>query len=303
MPDFDQVIAGTDFSECARRAVVEGSRIARASGTPLHLVHIVDPGRIEYIQDFASVSTDEILENARGQLKEIAAPIRGDGLDISLEVVIGHPLEELLRMTQAHSGALLVLGAHGYHEQRQATGTLSVKCVRKAEVPVLLVREAPKHPYGKVAACVDFSDTSLEALHLAASIANTDGAVLEILHVHYPPWKQPVAVQYNLAASPDAEYRTHYEGFLADKLESTAQKIRSEFPDLTVNTHLIERSHPAYGIVDFLAESKADLAVTGTRGRKGLRAMLLGTTAERILHECPCSLVAVKPEGFTYPHR
>jgi nucleotide-binding universal stress UspA family protein len=34
--------------------------------------------------------------------------------------------------------------------------------------------------------------------------------------------------------------------------------------------------------------------VLGTRGRSGLRAFLLGTTAERLVHDAPCSLLVVK---------
>ena len=51
------------------------------------------------------------------------------------------------------------------------------------------------------------------------------------------------------------------------------------------------------GIVDFLNERAADLVVLGTRGRSGLRALLLGTTAERLVHEAPCSVLVVKDEG------
>ena len=44
----------------------------------------------------------------------------------------------------------------------------------------------------------------------------------------------------------------------------------------------------------------ADLVVVGTRGRTGMKAVLLGTVAERIVRESPCSVLAVKPDGFKY---
>ena len=50
----------------------------------------------------------------------------------------------------------------------------------------------------------------------------------------------------------------------------------------------------------YVEESSADLVVVGTRGRTGMRAILLGTVAERIVRESPCSVLAVKPDDFKY---
>ena len=53
--------------------------------------------------------------------------------------------------------------------------------------------------------------------------------------------------------------------------------------------------YAAYGI-----DAKTDLVVLGTRGKHGLRTLLIGTTAEKIVQHAPCSILAVKPEGFEY---
>ena len=46
-----------------------------------------------------------------------------------------------------------------------------------------------------------------------------------------------------------------------------------------------------------------DLVVMGTVARSGIAGMLIGNTAERVLRKLPCSVLAVKPEGFTSPVR
>ncbi len=56
----------------------------------------------------------------------------------------------------------------------------------------------------------------------------------------------------------------------------------------------------SYGINEQIDEVNADLVVLGTRGRTGLSVFLLGTTAERIIHDSQCSVYTVKPEGFNY---
>jgi hypothetical protein len=45
----------------------------------------------------------------------------------------------------------------------------------------------------------------------------------------------------------------------------------------------------------------ADLIVLGTRGRTNLRDLLLGSTAEKVLRDSVCSVLAVHPEGFSHP--
>ena len=46
---------------------------------------------------------------------------------------------------------------------------------------------------------------------------------------------------------------------------------------------------------DYAAKAGADLIVLGTRGKTNLRDILLGSTAERVLAESRCSVLAVKP--------
>ena len=63
---------------------------------------------------------------------------------------------------------------------------------------------------------------------------------------------------------------------------------------------MVENARESDGIVQFIGDSDADLVVVGTRGRTGMKAILLGTVAERIVRESPCSVLAVKPEDFKY---
>jgi universal stress protein E len=46
---------------------------------------------------------------------------------------------------------------------------------------------------------------------------------------------------------------------------------------------------------------KADLVVLGTVARIGVAGLFIGNTAEAILEQIECSVLAVKPEGFETP--
>ena len=58
----------------------------------------------------------------------------------------------------------------------------------------------------------------------------------------------------------------------------------------------------AYEIIPELAEEKkVDLVVMGTVARTGLPGFFMGNTAESILNQLNCSVLAIKPEGFVSP--
>ena len=83
-------------------------------------------------------------------------------------------------------------------------------------------------------------------------------------------------------------------------MQVALQPFESETRALQVETNLVENVRESDGIVQFIESSETDLVVVGTRGRTGMRAVLLGTVAERIVRESPCSVLAVKADDFSY---
>jgi nucleotide-binding universal stress UspA family protein len=46
---------------------------------------------------------------------------------------------------------------------------------------------------------------------------------------------------------------------------------------------------------------RIDLIVMETVSRAGIAGLLIGNTAEKILHQVDCSVLTVKPDGFVSP--
>jgi nucleotide-binding universal stress UspA family protein len=53
---------------------------------------------------------------------------------------------------------------------------------------------------------------------------------------------------------------------------------------------------PAERILAFLREGRFDLVAMGTHGRKGLKRLMLGSVAEKVVREAPCSVLVVRAE-------
>jgi nucleotide-binding universal stress UspA family protein len=290
---FQQIVVGVDFSPNSRQALREAARLRRDDHTGVVAVHIVEKTLVEDLKKHAKLSEEVIQQQAEKRLAYWLAEFLGSDHGVASEAVIGHPFEGIIHAVERHQADLLVLGSRGMEAVGGHPGAVASKCIRKTPIDVLLVRRAHDGPFQRVVACLEFTETSARALERAMAVAEADGAACEALHVHVPlvlgdlaldPF--PPSESMRLHDSRDQAAREEFEAFVA-KHGKTGDGV-TVIPNFQIS------ASPTDGIIDHLRQSKADLAVLGTRGRSGLRAFLLGTTAERLVHDAPCSLLVVK---------
>jgi nucleotide-binding universal stress UspA family protein len=302
MNAFRSIVVGVDFTPCSTAAVRQAVRVAEWSQAALHPVHVLETLVVadleEALRPFQTDVRGELVRDARRSWQALAAAIPGaSGLD--LEVAIDTPLAAILRQVGRHAADLLVLGTHGTSRPDRGAGTLATACLRKAMSEVLLVREPQTGPFTAVAACVDFSDTSRRALGRAVRVAAQDRATLHVLHVFQGPWHRLHYRAPTPQASPD--YQKQYRDALHRRLEAFCEPFDREMAALAVRRTVVDHPSHGRGIAEFVPQAGIDLVVLGTRGRTNLRDLLLGSTAERVVRDAPCSILAVKPEGFEHP--
>jgi nucleotide-binding universal stress UspA family protein len=303
MKNLKSIVVGVDFSKNADSALLEAARIARWEGAKLTAVHVLDAHVFSDINQQVALEQDDVAERAYERLRERIDSVLGANHGVQCEFVIGHPLRELMKSVGTHDADLLVLGAHGLdHGSRKKVGALAGKCARKSPADVLLVREREDQPFHKITVCIDFSENSKKAARHAIHIAQMDLASIEFLHIH-----QPIA-QY-FAAAPD--YITGAFAFtpahdaqvvaeLKTSLETLASELVTEAGGCDYSAKVVQGFDLRGTIADHVNETGSDLVVLGVRGRSNLRNMLIGTTAENIIHSASCSTLAVKPSGFDY---
>jgi universal stress protein E len=273
-----QIVAAVDFSDASAEALREADRMCRWNGSDLTVVHAIDCRLIEGLSDRLPVNEREMMEETERRLDGfVRNVIKADNGRCRLSVETGHPLHLLMKAVAGDLADLLVMGANGSDTSADHMGVIASRCVRKAPVDVLLLREQRRgNPFCKVVACVDFSRHSERAVEHAARIAANDGAELHLLHVCQ-----------SIGLFQESLYAKRQEG----RLEALAEAV---LPGHVVKAHATVHSNPSQGVVDFLCRERADLAVLGTRGRTELRSMLMGTTAEKVISRSPCSVLSVK---------
>jgi nucleotide-binding universal stress UspA family protein len=295
------IVVGVDFTACSATAIRQAVRLAELVRASIHSVHVIEKLVVTDLEEALSpVQADvraALVRDVRKAWPDFTANIPGASA-LELAVEIDNPVAAILRLVRERSAELLVLGTHGTSSPDRGVGALATACVRKASSSVLLVRESQVGPFRSVIACVDFSDTSRKALEQAARMAVRDGAALHVLHVFDAPWHR---LHYR-APTPQAsaDYQKQYRDALRRRLQAFAESVAPETAPLTARYELFDYNGYAAGISEFVKQVDGDLVVLGTRGRTNLRDILLGSTAERVIRDTPCSVLAVKPEGFEH---
>ncbi|MFQ5787063.1 MAG: universal stress protein [Thermodesulfobacteriota bacterium] len=57
----------------------------------------------------------------------------------------------------------------------------------------------------------------------------------------------------------------------------------------------MESVTPFLGIIRFTERDKSNLIVMNIHARKGLKKLVLGSVAEKVINEAPCSVLALRP--------
>lgn len=291
------IVVGLDFSPSSRDALRQAQRIAAWSGAALRAIHVVHVPAFRpappVLFPYALPTQTDLIEAAKDQLEEFKRGLEGNALP-EVEFRVGSPAIEIAEY--ARGADLLVLGTHSVHDERRGVGTIAAGCVRRAECKVLLVRRGQAGPFRKVAAFVDFSDTSREVLEKAIRVAARDGASLAVVHAYDDPWagRPPGgAVPGNM---PD--FRAKYREAVEERLRSFCDPVSHEVGALKAVFRGIEHNRGwegyAWGLVRFIQDEEVDLAVLGTRSSWNPRDFLMGSTAERVVRDARCSIVAIK---------
>jgi nucleotide-binding universal stress UspA family protein len=189
---------------------------------------------------------------------------------------------------------------------RSIRGSTDSHLLRKCPCALWLVHPEAAAGSKRVLAAVnpdpaDIQDNALsvDIVRAAATVAALDGAELHVLHAWkvFGEWLRgpPKPVE----SDPEVDFiigraLTRHADFVANLMERAAPAGHP------ARTHVVH-ARAADAIIDFVRSEHVDLLVIGTVGRTGVPGLLIGSTAEQVLNEVTCSVLALKPRGFVSP--
>jgi nucleotide-binding universal stress UspA family protein len=304
------ILVPLDGSPPSEAVLPYAAALARATGCSLELLSIVEPrqrGLTSRSERIAEERERAAEQSFRTYLAETSAALVGRGIEARGAVVHGQPVDLILDAANREQVAMVALTTHGRagvdRGDRASLGGVADKIMRlcpKATlmVPVPYIRAgAPpplrEAPLGRLVVPLDGSPLAEEALPLAVELGAAAGARLTLIRVE--PWVTEGSAPYG--AVPEFTQLEDEAAEAAEAyLDQVARRLGAEPPvDIVVL-----RGGPAESLASFSFHERIDLLVMTTNGRGGLRRLVLGSVADRLVRSGLPTLLA-RPDGPTAP--
>lgn len=134
---------------------------------------------------------------------------------------------------------------------------------------------------------VDFSDHSVKAMRYAVRFAEQFGASLVLVHV-----AEPVRYPESIIIPPAMEEANRE---LVKRTRAALAKFAAREVPARLACQNVVRLGSAYEEIAAAAkDTDADLIVIATHGHTGLKHLVLGSTAERVVRHAPCPVLTVR---------
>lgn len=274
------IAVATNDSAQSQAAVTWAARRAERDKLPLTILHVVDDRWLAepnpWIKGLQEAG-DRLLQGAASRARE-AFPI-----SITAQLLTG----SVGRSLGKYSGkvSMLVVGSGSGH----LGGSLADRALQVAatsKCPVAAVGTQDLDGRRGVVVGVDGSEESTQAVAFAAAEADREGQELTVLYAFVRPDRPEDAglTPANLAELIMEEERT--------VLSETVAGLGEDYPDLKVHPVLETNKGPVAALVE--AATEARMLVVGSRGRGGIKRLLLGSTAHGVLRHLPCPTVITR---------
>ncbi len=282
-----RILAATDFSTRAQRALRRAGLLAQATGAEIALVHVVDDDQPRDLIEIERREAERILAEQVGATTEFR------GVQCRPMVATGDPFDAILRTAAALNTDLIVMGAHRKQFLRDVfVGTTVERVIRTGPYPVLMVNNEVKGgPYRTVLAAVDMSAPSANAIRVAQTTGLIDNAHVTLVHAFHPLAKAKMI----MAGLDRTSIDEHVAGQRRKATDELATSLETHGLSGNGWPRRIEEGRAFEVISRAVAETRPDMLVIGARRRSGRLKLLLGSVTEEVLRSLNIDILAVPP--------
>ncbi len=232
-------------------------------------------------------------------------------LNIRFEILEDNTHIEVIRTVLKNGNDLVLKPAENPSWLKRIFGNFDMNLLRYCSCPVWLMKPHETPSYNNILAAVDFDplhplgqdhDLNREILALASQLALSNVASLHIAHA----WEaigektlmsRDITTLDGVADYVEKTHIPHKKGLYMLGEELRESLGADTYRRLAPSFHLPKG--PGKKMIPQLAEKlQVDLVVMGTVARTGISGLLIGNTAEAILDQLTCSVLAVKPADF-----
>jgi universal stress protein E len=318
MKRFKDILCVVESGEDCKVALTRAVALAdnnQASLTVIGVLAQVKSGiRLSKGSSFLANLQAEMVNGRIRELEMLIEPYRKQ-INIEFRVLVGTPFLMIIREILRNEHDLLIKTPEPQERFARFFGSDDMHLLRKCPCPVWLIKQDVPKSYGRILAAVDVDEmpSSVEQdiqqsinqhiLQIAGSLALSECAELHVVNV-WDAMGESTLRHSAFSRTPEDEINAYVEQTRqkhADNLNALLHEHKNDILDyLAPQTHLMKGL--ARKEIPALAKRiEADMLVMGTVARIGIPGFIMGNTAEAILNQLDCSVLAIKPPGFITP--
>ncbi|MEK6224572.1 MAG: universal stress protein [Thermodesulfobacteriales bacterium] len=237
--------------------------------------------------------TEKRFEN---RFIRVSKRLKEKGINSTFKIVRDGAVEGIIKAVKSNGCDLIVMGKHGQgFVERAIIGSNTAKVLRKSPVPVLSVKGKGRKSISKIENIlvpVDVSDDTESAILSSLELAEIFNASVTLLYVFW--------LDENVYDIPPSLVKKFIEKS-HQKLDQIANLNKKKFlkankrTKLTLSTEVLHGVSPALAIRYYANKNKIDFIMMNTHGRKGIKRIVLGSEAEKVIREAPCPVLVFRP--------
>jgi len=303
MDKLNKILVIFDEKHNTQTAMLRAIELSKLTGASIHIVASAYTN-LNFLNGELLVETEALLREGiqsklNKELRTYTDSLDAGGIDISYESLWSpRPHYDIARLCKNEPFDLLIKTAnkHGRFEGIFHT-PLDWHLLRDCPCPVLLVSEEKWTKDGPIIAAIDANtddEAHIKLNHQLLETANYLSSLLGnkvIVGNACPPL--PVLVDLEYTSIDPTTYIDSMHKAAENNIAIITQSYGIEKENVKVVDGIPEDEIPR------LAEKlNSRLIILGTVSRSGLKGYLMGNTAEQLLHNIHCDILALKPEGF-----
>ena len=307
---YSKVIVPLDGSEFSEQALPYARLIADRMSVPIELVesyNILPPAvRDRHTRYIVELMLTEARSRSEKYLSGIRQRLEEDGHTTSITTLHGAPTEAISAQASADADALVLMSTHGRGGiARWALGSVADRVLHTVSNPVLIVRTSATAPIPQevsvetIVAPLDGSTRAELSLPHLADLATALGVGITLLRV------TPTAEYYRNHMSTVQLRHESGPGWmspneLADADSKAVTAYLSQVKDRLIDDHSLEvtidhqqNDNVAQAIID-KASRQGSLVVMSSHGQSGIRRLMLGSIADRVVRRSTGPVLVVR---------
>lgn len=284
MKKYGKILVAFDGSDPSKNALRESLQFATDEHCIVTVLSIIPP----YQGDLSAMWTNNIRSAMEKQctdaISEALKTAEKEGVLIDTVCEEGEIYERIVDFADRENYDLIIMGKKGLSlVERALVGSVTARVIGYSRQDVLVIPDGAKLAWKKLLVATDGSAYSEVAGQRAIEIAAHHKSEIVSLSA------VDVTVEFMIRA------QEVYERMVADA-QTFVDHIKEKAVSVGIQADAVVKDGEVYKvIIDTAKDHQADMIILGSLGRTGIKRLLMGSTAERVLGHSSFPVLIVKP--------